>query len=198
MSRFPLTAFEKIRLACDWAANRCAFNASTVIANWTIVPDSTCRTVQTNGPKLIYNPKFIDSLSLATARCVILHEAAHVLFEHQFRGETLDPALFNLAADLAINSQLLPEYQVAYGSPNASAKIVALGCFPGHGTYSRLPAGKSVEWYYAELLKEKQNHSGPRPGNTGTSDVPDGDEEEDPDIFTDGPWAASGGGDTFV
>lgn len=72
---------------------------------------------------------------------VLVHEVMHVVREHHARCVSLaaDHVLFNVAGDLAINSDLAPIYP-------AIAKLK--GLLPKQ--YG-LPDGETAEWYYAQL-----------------------------------------------
>ena len=98
--------------------------------------------------EMIYNPEFFARLDDKERAGVLKHEFYHLIFEHvtgRMPEEVKNnPALmkkWNFATDLAINSHLrgqLPE-----------------GCLmPGEGPFAELPAGKSAEWYWANLPED--------------------------------------------
>jgi predicted metal-dependent peptidase len=90
-----------------------------------------------------YNPDFFASLPEEQVRGVLKHEFYHLIFEHvtSRKPEGISPKLWNICADLAINSHLvgeLPEWV----------------CMPGEGTFQDLPKGESAEWYLAKLIEQ--------------------------------------------
>lgn len=64
-------------------------------------------TMATDGRRIVYNPGFVDKLSLAELEGTLAHEVLHCALGHQCRRGQRDPELWNQAADLAINPQLV-------------------------------------------------------------------------------------------
>ena len=97
--------------------------------------------------RLYYDPEFVAKTPVDELAGVLLHETAHLLLTHhkRFRSD-MDHDLWNVAADLAINSMLT----------SAGIKLPTNGLFPkDHG----LPDGKSAEWYYRELSQKQEQES---------------------------------------
>ena len=69
--------------------------------------DEECETAYTDGYRINFNPKFLDSLSNDETDFVMMHEIMHVVFKHCFRGRKTDPHLFNIACDIVVNSNIL-------------------------------------------------------------------------------------------
>ena len=63
-------------------------------------------TAATNGKVVIYNPKFLYSLSENEQIFVLAHEVCHVAFKHMYRGEGKNAKLWNTATDAVINALL--------------------------------------------------------------------------------------------
>lgn len=78
----------------------------SVIANLEFKASKDLATAGTNGKVLLYNPKFIDSLSEKQQIFIFAHEVCHVAFEHIFRSEGKDKRLWNIATDSVINALL--------------------------------------------------------------------------------------------
>ena len=119
-----------------------------------------------NRVTLAYNPDFFwNKLPSDKARQLILsHELMHYLFRHFSRKRALEMRLksknrpilldvlkntniFNVAADFAINSLLLPDI--------VDPKVMGeghTGIFPG---MKDLPNGRSAEWYFYELVDDE-------------------------------------------
>ena len=97
--------------------------------------------------EMLYNPTFFAGLTDAERRDVLKHEYYHIVFLHvtDRMPEGVKPKLWNIAADLAINSHLhnLPEG----------------GLIPGVGPFKDLPSGMSAEWYLANLPKVQKDKS---------------------------------------
>lgn len=132
-------------------------------------------------PMLVINgPYFLKVLKSSQERTgIIKHEVLHVLFKHLFRSKfgTLDPVIFNLAADLVANQFI--------GEPWKLPKdCITLDKFPD----LNLKPDQSVEYYYGALkgCKEgpskdlidafKGNHSDhgmwvDKPGKPGDADI---------------------------
>lgn len=53
--------------------------------------------------ELIYNPEFINPLSNAQVRYVVIHEMTHIINDHLTRMETRNPLLWNVATDWTVN-----------------------------------------------------------------------------------------------
>lgn len=63
-------------------------------------------------PVMVYNPKFIDKLTLPEVKFLLAHEAQHLIWGHNKRGEEhgYDHKLYNIATDMLINKTLIDEY----------------------------------------------------------------------------------------
>jgi predicted metal-dependent peptidase len=78
------------------------FFASALLQTKYVI-DETCDTAWTDMVVIGYNPKFIERLSVAVAKFVILHELLHILLKHGLRRGSRDPAEWNICCDYAIN-----------------------------------------------------------------------------------------------
>jgi predicted metal-dependent peptidase len=130
--------------------------------------------------EMLYNPEFFEGLTDKERAGVLKHEFYHLVFEHVTgrlpEDVKANPKLgmkWNYAADLAINSHLkgeLPE-----------------GCLmPGEGPFEDMPAGKTAEWYMANLPKD------PDPDKGQGDDEGEGEGEGD-DTDEDGEGGGEGG-----
>ncbi len=96
--------------------------------------------------EMYYNPDFLAELPEEQVRGVLTHEFYHLIFEHvtSRKPEGINPKVWNICADLAINSHLvgeLPEWV----------------CWPGGPNFEDLPAGKSAEWYLANFPERPED-----------------------------------------
>ena len=191
-----LTAAEKINLALDWVARLEPIAIPTVLTRWRVVARpqvlalgdaAACPTMSTDGRTLNYNPAFVDKLSFAAAKCIVLHECGHVLSNHQHRRGQRNHKGYNIAADLALNDMLFRGYCKAYEGDIAALHTELIdskdvgGCFAGFGTFANLPRNQDAETYY-ELLKALNPPPPPQPkGNK-----PQPGDEGDPSPSEDG------------
>ena len=65
--------------------------------------EKVCPTMGTDGTCLVYNPKFVDTLTNDELKGVLCHEAMHVAMLHHLRRGSREPLRWNLAADISIN-----------------------------------------------------------------------------------------------
>lgn len=200
-----LSASEKINTALSWVGRQEPIAVPTVLTRWTVrtAPDRT-PSLSTNGRELIYNPEFVECLSLNGTKAVVLHAVGHVLSQHHHRRGNLDPVLWNIATDLALNGLLTRGYLAAFG--NSFAELFSelidpdsatSGAFAGYGKFKKFPPHLSAEEYVDLLRDEAQRQSQPQPGEQ------DGDQDQSntngggflsyADIFGD-PTATFGGG----
>lgn len=59
------------------------------------------------GEKITFNPGFMKSLSDSELDYVMMHEILHIILEHLERMEGLNPDIYNIAADIVVNSNVL-------------------------------------------------------------------------------------------
>jgi len=137
--------------------------------------------------EMIYNPEFFASLPEEHVRGVLKHEFYHLIFEHvtSRKPEGINPKLWNICADLAINSHLVGEL------PDNC-------CMPGVAPFEDLPKGKSAEWYLANMPEndgddgEGEGDGSGEPGGEPGDGEP-GDGAGSPGNFDDhSGWSESG------
>jgi predicted metal-dependent peptidase len=93
-------------------------------------------TAKTNGRDIEYGRAFVDSLSDAELRGLILHENKHKMYQHSSIWKHLhreDAALANQACDYVINLEIVN--------------------MPGYGTFIALPEGGYVDSQYAGMAR---------------------------------------------
>lgn len=138
-----LSAREKLWIAFDNIYSRFPY-LSTIVASWHIIETKAVPTAATDGPNLLYNPNFVETLNVAECTDLILHEAGHIFFGHHFRFEGKHPSEWNVAADLGLNSNLMSRFY-------QKGKIREMGLFPGEKMFAHLPKEKSAEFYYDKV-----------------------------------------------
>ncbi len=129
--------------------------------------------------EMVYNPEFFASLPEEHVRGVLKHEFYHLIFDHvtSRKPEGVDPKLWNICADLAINSHLVGEL------PDNC-------CMPGVAPFEDLPKGQTAEWYLANM---PQNDEAEGEGESGDGGEPGDGEPGNPGNFDDhSGWSESG------
>jgi len=129
---------------------------SSIILQQKIVEDNTMPTFSVDGTTLRYNDEFANSLKHEEICAVIIHEVLHLVLLHHCRMGNRDHKLFNMAADYAINPQIVN----AFDSVKFPYKLPK-GCLID----SRFN-NMNAEDIYRILEKEKKDKKD-KPGNQG-------------------------------
>ena len=69
--------------------------------------DEECKSVATDGNRIYFAPKFLDTISDDELDFVMVHEILHVALRHCFREVGRDTKLFDDACDIVVNSNIL-------------------------------------------------------------------------------------------
>ena len=115
---------------------------------------------------MLVNPNFISDLSDAHIKGLLKHECFHLAFEHCTSRQLEPHNIANIAADLAINSDI-PESELPEGG------LVPGKVFEGPGADSplsqliaTLPKHESQEWYFTKIMQnEEAREQGKGEGN---------------------------------
>jgi predicted metal-dependent peptidase len=150
-------------------------------------PTPRTSTACTNGIECTYAEAFVDSMTDADLRFLILHETYHCMFKHLTTWEHLyndDPSLANQACDHVINLFLL---EAADELEIKDAKYRGFLTMPAGGCADRRFAGMDSAMIF-RLLKQEQDQpqqpQQPQDGGEGQGegdDGDDGDESQDKD-----------------
>jgi predicted metal-dependent peptidase len=70
------------------------------------VPSNSVKGASTDGKSIMYNPEFVDKLTLDEATGLIAHEVMHSAMKHHLRRGAREHKLWNVACDYAINGIL--------------------------------------------------------------------------------------------
>ncbi len=132
--------------------------------------------------ELVYNPDFFADLPEEQMAGVLKHEFYHLIFEHvtgeriiSATGDTKITKLWNIATDLAINSNL------------RKGELPEGALYPQEGMFANLPTGQSAEWYFNSLKEQEEDKEGKKQKSEG-QDGGDGQGEgegELPDTLDD-------------
>ena len=105
--------------------------------------------------ELVYNPDFFADLPEEQMAGVLKHEFYHLIFEHvtgeriiSATGDTKITKLWNIATDLAINSNL------------RKGELPEGALYPQEGMFAHLPTGQSAEWYFNSLKQQEEDKEG--------------------------------------
>ncbi|MCS5595232.1 MAG: VWA-like domain-containing protein [Porticoccaceae bacterium] len=126
--------------------------------------------------EMVYNPEFFESLPEEHIRGVLKHEFYHLIFEHvtSRKPEGVNPKVWNICADLAINSHLQGE-------------LPEMACMPGGPNFEDLPLGKSAEWYLANFPERDEDED----SESGDGEPGEGDSFDDHSGWADGADSAA-------
>ena len=105
---------------------------------------------------MLVNPDFVSDLSDVHIKGLLKHECFHLAFEH-CTSRRLEPhGVANVAADLAINSDI-PEAELPEGG------LMPGKCFEGPAADSplsqlvaTLPKHQSQEWYFTKIMEDEE------------------------------------------
>lgn len=105
---------------------------------------------------MLVNPDFISGLSDAEVKGLLKHECFHLAFEHCTSRKLEPHGVANVAADLAINSDI-PESELPEGG------LIPGKAFEGPGADSplgrliaTLPKHESQEWYFTKIMQDEE------------------------------------------
>jgi predicted metal-dependent peptidase len=108
-----------------------------------------CPTFATDGYRIIYNPAFAASCMHEKLVFILAHEVLHCLFGHLDRRETRDPELWNIAADLAVNSLLV---DFGFALPEGALHAVWNRGLTVEEIYDRLQTPSSNSAFHGQAL----------------------------------------------
>jgi len=104
---------------------------------------------------MLVNPGFISDLTDDQIKGLLKHECFHLAFEHCTSRMLTPHQVANIAADLAINSDIpkkeLPEGGMVPGEVDDELLTTPLGKL-----IAKFPKHKSQEWYFAEIMKDPE------------------------------------------
>ena len=117
--------------------------------------DESAETAYTDGKRIAFSPKFMDSLSDSELDFVLMHEILHVVLRHCARGENRNHEAFNVACDIVVNSNI----KLSCNNNPQSITLKQWG-----ESMHLAPDGKEGHHYTAEevyeMLSKKKNRKG--------------------------------------
>lgn len=69
--------------------------------------DENCNTAATDGHRIFFGPRFLESLNDSELDLIMMHEILHVVLQHCFRYGKRQHERFNIACDIVVNSNIL-------------------------------------------------------------------------------------------
>lgn len=106
---------------------------------------------------MIVNPDFVSGLNDNHIKGLLKHECFHLAFEHCTTRRLEPHNIANIAADLAINSDIpdseLPEGGLVPGKGASDPKFAAT---PLAQLIQSLPKHQSQEWYFTKIMQDEE------------------------------------------
>lgn len=132
--------------------------------------DSNVKTACTDGEKIYFGQEFSKSIGNEELYFVFFHELLHIVYKHCFRSNGLNNFIYNIAADIVINSVILDELKQLEIFINGSPLM------------HRTPKGEEGRKYTAEEVYAMLVDELDKDGSLSTLIVANGgsDEEDNP------------------
>ena len=115
-----------------------------LLAHTKLSLDENCDTAYTDGKKIAFSPKFLESLSDDETEFVLMHEILHIVLKHCIRGHDYNQEAFNIACDIVVNSNILKSFGDNY-------RRISIG---GEPLMHLAPDGNPGHMYTAEQVYE--------------------------------------------
>ena len=134
--------------------------------------DTSIETAATDGEKIIFSPSFMEDLNDQELDFVLMHEIMHVALCHCFRGLNSDQHLFNIAADIVVNSNIL----YSNGMDKNTITLKKYG-----EAMNKTPSGDDGYKYTAEEVYDMLVQNGKKGKKSNKSGSNESDEDDDSD-----------------
>ena len=134
--------------------------------------DTSIETAATDGEKIIFSPSFMEDLNDQELDFVLMHEIMHVALCHCFRGLNSDQHLFNIAADIVVNSNIL----YSNGMDTNTITLKKYG-----EAMNKTPSGDDGYKYTAEEVYDMLVQNGKKGKKSNKSGSDESDEDDDSD-----------------
>ena len=118
-----------------------------------IVQDDSIPTACTDGRTIRWSSRFFSSLTSAQRHYVLMHEVLHTLLMHPTRMEGHDPEIWNVAADMVVNSMC--DKICADVNKLQPEKLMER---PPDGIFATITADCTVESLYGMLKADYEKH----------------------------------------
>lgn len=106
--------------------------------------------------EIVYNSKFIETLTKEELLFVVMHEILHIALKHSIRSEGKDRRIWNIACDLYVNKHISDELRINPGESTGDGKIK----FPTSGLFVDTIDTEEdfVEKIYKDILDRQQHN----------------------------------------
>ena len=138
--------------------------ASILLGLELVEANDKCETMATDGKRIYYNTDFVESIPESEVQGVLVHEGAHVIFQHMLRRGNRNAKIWNYATDYAINIWLRDN---GYDLPEG-------------GLIDAKYRGQSAELIYRTLTSSDEALQD-AVNELGGNDQQDGDDDSDQD-----------------
>lgn len=188
-----MNAKQKIERAMVVIANHHdGFAAAACAMPW--IESSKIPTACTNGERVLYNAKFVDSLSLPMTVGLIIHEVMHPLLGHLERSVGMDHHRANVAFDYEINN-MIAAYNKSATHPIILPKE-ALVDFDKYKNEAGEVIYRKLEQEQQEQEQEQQESGDGDPSDDGNGNPSDDGNESDDGGGESGDSSESGDGES--
>ncbi|MDE6724097.1 MAG: M48 family metalloprotease, partial [Ruminiclostridium sp.] len=144
--------------------------------------DDNTDTAYTDGERIAFSPDFLDGLSDSELDFVMMHEILHIVLQHCLRSDENDPELYNIAADIVVNSIIMAENGGDPRSITLSKYGESMHKAPDGKEGSIYTAEEIFKMLYSSLKSRKRigkgNASGGEDSKEGGSGKADGSDKD--------------------
>ena len=82
---------------------------ASLLLGMPVVESKETKTIGTDGEQIVYNPEYINTLTLGETVFVLAHEVMHCVFQHMYRRGQRNEGRWNIAGDYIVNDMLVNE-----------------------------------------------------------------------------------------
>lgn len=139
---------------------------ATLLLRLNLKEDNNFPTMGTDGEVLLYNTKFVNSLTFQELNFVLVHEVLHCALGHVWRRDERNSQLWNIACDYAVNA-LIMDVVNAYCKNDRYNQLTTDDNFqlPKGALYDTKYDGMSADEIYTYLFKNAKFVSMGMPSN---------------------------------
>jgi len=121
-------------------------------------PSRDVPTAATDGENLYFNLEFMEKLPINEQLGVVIHEVLHAALLHVPRRQNRDPKLWNWAADIVVNAQVL---EAKFALPRGHIRVQALEKLTVEEVYEKLLEQSPPPSYSPDLLEDPPEDAPP-------------------------------------
>lgn len=141
--------------------------------------DTECETACTDGRRIWFGPEFMEDLSDTELEFIMMHEIMHIVLQHCLRGEEYNNEIYNIAADIVINSNIMHSMNDDLDTITLKKYGVSMHLVPDGTEGYNYTAEEVYDMLISKAKsKAKMKGKGKMPKSAGTSND-EGDEDGD-------------------